>query len=142
MIIIILKQKMFQQPSKNALYLLVITLVLFPSIIASITIPRAATSSQTLPGSITSPSDASADSHLLGGQLTEYAVFPVKPNKSELIRQKIRFFVKRGSFYEIPTRNRPEFGGVLCWSLTADEDEAKQLKEALGSDVSFAKVLE
>jgi len=131
---------MFQQHSKNALFLLFFTLVLFPSIIASITIPTAATSGQTPPGLMTLPSGASADSHLLAGQLTDYAVFPVEPNKSELIRQKIKFFVKRGSFYEIPSRNRPEFNGVLCWSLTADEDEAKQLKEALGWDVSFAKV--
>jgi len=77
---------------------------------------------------------------LLAGQLTEYAVFPVEPNRSESIRLKIQFFVKRGSFHEIPSRNRPEFGGVLCWSLTADEDEARQLKEALGSDVSLSMV--
>lgn len=105
-------------------------------------IPTVATSGQTPPASIALPSNASADSHLLGGQLTEYTVFPVKPNKSELIRRKIKFFVKRGSFREIPSRNRPEFGGVLCWSLTADEDEAKQLKEELGLDVSFAKDFE
>ncbi len=133
---------MFQQHSKNALYLLSITLILFPSIITSITIPMAATSGQTPQGSIVLPSDTSADSHLLAGQLIEYAVFPVEPHKSELIRQKIAFFVRRGSFYEIPSQNRPEFDGVLCWALEAEEDEATQLKEALGSDVGFAKVLE
>lgn len=133
---------MFRKHSNNALHLLLIALVLFPGIIASTTIPTIVTSDQTAPASIALPSNASADSRLLGGQLTEYAVFPVKPNKSDLIRLKIRFFVKRGSFREIPSRNRPDFGGVLCWSLTADQDEAKQLKEALGSDVSFAKAFE
>lgn len=133
---------MFQQQSKSALCLLSITSVLFPSIIASITIPTAATSGQTPQGSIASAPNTSADSHLLAGQLIEYAIFPIEPHKSALIRQKIEFFVKRGSFYEIPSRNRPEFDGVLCWALKADEGEANQLKEAFGSDVSFAKVLE
>lgn len=67
----------------------------------------------------------------------EYTVYPKSPEKIADISRKIEAIVKTGFWELIKSPSRPEWHGVLFWSLTTEDDEARRLKAALGSDVGL-----
>lgn len=67
----------------------------------------------------------------------EYIVYPESPQKIADISRKIEAIVKTGLWELIKSPSSPEWHDVLFWSLTIEDDEARRLKVALGSDVGL-----
>ena len=74
---------------------------------------------------------------MLHSTIKPWAVFPKNPEKVNEVRILIRKHIQRGSVEELPSQNRPEFGGVLLWKIWADEEEALRLNATFGPDVGM-----
>ena len=53
------------------------------------------------------------------------------------VRDKLARYIRIGTYKTIPSRHRPEFDGVLVWTVKTNEEEAEALERSLGSDVTY-----
>ena len=135
---------MFSHHLKPALRLLMFVLSWLPLITPSMAIsaePNANQSKSTptaqtfVTSHYASLARRSGDHHSLHGTIEPWAVFPKNPAKINEVRVLIRKYVQRGSVEELPSRNRPEFGGVLLWKIWTDKEEAFRLNATFGPDL-------